>query len=614
MLWVSGQRAGVTPTDHPEDRLFQLLRQRSFAALTLTQFLGAFNDNAFKQLVLLLSFSSALPWIAETPWVAAWGQSAALASFALPFILFGVLTGNLADRFSKRRVMIASNAAEVIVMILGGLAFALGRYEAVLVVLFLMGTQSSFFGPSKYGSIPELTEPRHLSRANGIIQMTTSIAIVMGTALGGKLFDLYEGDLMVAVSIFVSISVVGWLASLLMKSLPAAAPERRIRFNPFGELRRQLGLVRGDRALTLSLVASAFFYLVGAVLMLVINQYGRWLALSGGEIALLLAVLSLGIGFGSLLAAKLSGDRIESGLIPAGLVGMAFCTLGVLIAPSSVNWFRACLFATGLCAGLFSVPIRALIQHLPDPANRGSILGLAEVADFTGIFLAAGVFAVLNGSLGLTPPTMMAVMGGIILLFAAGSVFYTAEFALRFWLAIMIRTVYRVRTEGIGNVPRRGGALLVCNHLSFVDAFLVSVAVGRPVRFMMYRAFFDLPVVGHFARWVKAIPVSAEDGREAKQQSLQHAAQLLRQGELVCIFAEGSISRSGSLLGFRRGLERIARIAGTPILPVALDGVWGSIFSFDRGRFFWKMPKRVPFPVDVSIGEAMPCDAPAWEV
>ena len=604
----------VVSDPHPSPPVLHLLKNRSFLALTVTQFLGAFNDNAFKQLVLLLALSTSLPWISEAGWIGELGQSLGLALFALPFVLFGVLTGCLADRFSKRSVMIAANAGEVCVMALGAGAIFLQRFELVLGVLFLMGLQSAFFGPSKYGSIPEITERSDLSRANGLIAMTTSVAIVLGTALGGGLFEGFEHALLLPTTIFVGISTLGLLASFFLEPLPARAPTRPIAWNPWREARRQWLLVRGHRPLVLSLLASAIFWGIGAAMMLVVNSYGKALGLEGSGIALLLTILSLGIGLGSLAAARLSGERIESGLIPAGLVGMATCAGAVLFEPQSAPWLRACLFGAGVSAGLFSVPIRALIQHLPAPEERGSVLGFSEVLDFVGIFLAAGLVAGLEAGLGLEPAQQLAALGALTLLLALGSIFYTAEFALRFWLALVIRSVYRIRTIGIEHVPPSGGALLVANHLSFVDAFLVSAAIGRPVRFMMYRAFFDTPLVGAFARWVGAIPVSGEDSRSAKEASIEHAAELLRQGELVCIFAEGSISRSGSLLGFRRGLERIASRAGTPILPVSLDGVWGSIFSFEGGRFFWKWPRRLFTPVEVGIGAPMPSTSSAWQV
>lgn len=594
--------------------MLKLLRDRSFSALTLTQFLGAFNDNAFKQLVLLLSLSAGIPWIAELPWAEKYGQALGGALFAAPFVLFGALTGSLADRFSKRSVMVAANALEVLVMGLGALAFHLQSFELVLAAVFLMGAQSSLFGPAKYGAIPELSERRDLTRANALIQLTTFVAIVCGTSLGAWLYDSFAEQLWIPATIYVSISSLGLVASLFMQDVPASAPERRLDWNPPRELARQWRLVRGNRPLVLSLIASSFFFLLGQTLLLVINQYGVWLGLSGTQIGLLLAALSLSIAAGSALASRLSGDRIESGLIPAGLFGVGLSTVGVLIAPESADWLRACMVCAGLSVGLFTVPIRALIQHLPKPEDRGSVLGFSEVADFIGVLLASGLFALLKGGLDLAPPQMLAVLGGLTLLFTLGSAFYTAEFALRFWLTLLVRTLYKLDVRGGDHLPARGGALIVSNHLSFVDAFLVAASVGRPVRFMMYRDFFKLPLVGTFARRMGAIPVSHLDTRAQKQASLEEAAAMLREGHVVCIFAEGSISRSGSLMPFRRGLERIARAAQAPIVPLALDGLWGSIFSYEGGRFFWKRPSRIPYPVSVRIGEPMPYDSTAWQV
>lgn len=594
--------------------MLQLLRSRSFSALTISQFLGAFNDNAFKQLVLLLALSSSLPWIASSPWIASYGQALGSAVFALPFVLFSPLTGQLADRFGKRRIILWANAAEIGVMVLGGVAFLSMRFEAVLVVLLLMGLQSTLFGPAKYGSIPEIVEAKDLSRANALIQMTTFVAIVLGTALGAQLLGAHLDRLLIPAAIFVCFATAGFLASLFMRPLPAADPVRRICFNPVRELVRQYSLVRGDRPLVLAVFGSCLFYVIGAALMLAITSYNEWLDLSAGQVGLLLTLLSLGIAAGSILAGRLSGDRIESGLIPAGLLGMAVAISAVLLAPNSVAWLRVCLVLAGLAAGLFTVPIRALIQHRPSPETKGAVLGFSEVMDFVGVFLASGLYALLNGVLGLDPPTILATLGALTLALTVGSFFYTAEFALRFWLILMIRTLYRIRATGTERIPKSGGAILVCNHLSYVDPFLVSAAIGRPVRFMMYRDFYAVPGIGLFSRLMGAIPVSSEDSLGEKRASMERAAELLRAGELVCIFAEGSISRSGGLMGFRRGLERIARASGAPIVPLALDGVWGSVFSFVGGRFFWKLPRRIPYPVDLSIGEALPAHTRAWQV
>jgi len=593
--------------------VLRTLSNKPFAALALTQFLGAFNDNVFKQLVLLLSISS-LAWVAEIGWAASSGQAVAGALFALPFVLFGALTGSLADRFSKARILQVAKVGEIVVMALACAAIFARSYPVLLAVLFLMGLQSALFGPAKYGSIPELLATRDLSRGNALIQMLTFVAIILGVASGGLLFDGFEHALWVPAAACVGLAVLGTISALGLKRLPPGDPGRRLRWNSAAETARHWRATEGDRALILALIASSFFFLLGATLLYVVNQYGVWLGLRGGTISLLQALIAVGIAGGSVLAARLSGDRIESGLVPLGLGGMAAALLAAQVAPRSIAWLAACLFATGVAAGLFSVPIRALIQHRPRKERKGAILGLGEVLDFGGVLCASALFWLLGGALELDPPGMLTALSVLTALFTLGSFFYTAEWAVRLVVLCLTRTIYRIRSSGARHVPQEGGALLVCNHLSYVDPFLVAAACPRPLRFLMYSTYFELPGVGHFARLMGTVPVAAEDSTAQKRASLQRAAELAASGELVCIFAEGAISRSGSLMPFARGLERIAQRAGVPIVPVALDGVWGSVFSFEGGRALWKRPRRFPYPVAVSFGPPLSSDAPAWLV
>ena len=595
--------------------MFDLLRRnRSFAALLVTQFLGAFNDNAFKQLVLLVSLSVSLTWVAELGWAAESGQALASALFAIPFVTFGALTGTLADRVSKSRIIVISKVLEAAVMALALVAFLLESFPALLGVIFLMGLQSTLFGPSKYGSIPEMVETRDLSRANGLIQMTTFLAIIFGAAVGGQLLESFEGRLWVPALLFLAIAGTGTGTSILIKRLPAADPDRRLTWNVFTEIRSHWRVAAADRTLILCLFASGFFFLVGGTLLLIINQYGTWLELGGGDIGLLLALLSLGIAAGSLLAVKISGDRIEGGLVPLGLLGIALSLLVVRLDPHSINHLRLALVGAGICAGLFTVPIRALIQHRPPRAERGAVLGLSEVMDFTGVLASSAVFYLLHGVLRLEPADMLLVVSLGTVVFLFGTLLFTAEFAVRLALLGLVLGLYRIRAHGRRNLPEEGGGLVVCNHLSFIDGFLVSAACPRPMRFLMYAPYFKLPIVGAFARFMGTVSVSSEDSREAKDASIAAAAEKAASGELVCIFAEGAISRSGALLPFATGLERIATRGNIPIIPAALDRVWGSIFSFDRGKAFFKLPQRFPYPVDVTIGEPLPPETPAWEV
>ncbi|MFT5153695.1 MAG: acyl-[acyl-carrier-protein]-phospholipid O-acyltransferase, partial [Planctomycetota bacterium] len=596
--------------------MFRLLKERSFGALTLTQFLGAFNDNAFKQLVLMLALTTQsldpLEWVASSR-LAEYGQALPATLFSLPFVMFGAVTGSLADRLSKTSIIRFSNLMEVIVMALGLGAFMLYSYDLLMVVIFLMGTQSAIFGPAKYGSIVEIVGRPALSRANAMVQMTTMLAILGGAMLGGVLFDSFGAALWTCGGIYVGTAFAGWLASLLIDKLPAKDPQRRIRMNVFAEMRDHWHATGGNRPLILSIFASSFFYLIGASLLLVVNAYGVSLGLDGSSTAMLNAMTVIGIALGSVLAGHISRDRIEAGLIPLGLAGMACFLFLVQLAPDSIPLLRASLLGLGLSAGLFSIPIRALIQSLPPEDRRGAVLGFSEVLDFAGILVASALFYWMDVSLELAPSQMFLVLGVLVCVFLAGSLVYTIEFAVRLFLLTFTHVLYSIRVSGSDRIPNEGGALIVANHVSFVDAMLLSAACSRRIRFLVHRPFFDSRFIGGFLKRIGALPVGGAD-RDETRDSLEKASRAAQEGELVCIFAEGSITRTGTLLPFARGLERIARKARVPILPIALDRVWGSVFSFEGGRVFWKLPQRIPYPVDLFVGHPLDCETPAWTV
>ena len=594
--------------------MFKLFKNRSFAALTVTQFLGAFNDNAFKQLLIALCAAPVAWMAAEGTWIEDSGSAIVGALFSLPFVVFAASTGTLADRVSKSRIIILAKWGELAIMGLALFAFWLQSFPFLLACLFLMGMQSALFSPSKYGSIPEILEDSQLSRGNALIQSSTMIAIIGGSVLAGVLLDHFPNALWIPGALFVAIAVIGTVSSHAVEPLSAADPERKLTWNAIGELRHHWKATNGDRALILSVFASGFFFLLGGVVLFTVYEYGAWLELSGTQTAIVLGAMMVGIAIGSVLAGRISKDRIESGLVPVGLSGVGFSLIAVSFNPTSAVWLTSCLVGTGISAGLFSVPVRALIQQRPEAKYKGSVLGLSEFVDFSGVFLASGVFYLLDGVFKFSPATVFLALGVGALVFMAGSLFYTMEFVLRLGLLLLVNTIYRLRVAGKHNVPAKGGALLVCNHLSYIDPVFIGAVLSRRIHFMMHRAFFDIPIIGSFARVMGAIPVSAEDSPKEKIRTLQRAADLAAQGRLVCIFAEGGISRSGALLPFMRGLEKIARRAKVPIVPIALDGVYGSIFSFERGKVFWKRPKQVPYPVDVRFGEQLPFNSSASEV
>ena len=610
--------------------MLHLLKERSFGAMVLTQFLGAFNDNAFKQLVVFLATAAAtasvgaqaggaVGWITEHPWGGGLGnlmspQALPPLLFALPFVVLGPLTGSLADRLSKITIIKWANFIEILVMVMATLAFALRDYGLLLVTVLMMGSQSALFGPSKYGCIKELVGERELSRANALIQSSTMIAILAGVFLGGVFRDQLGDLLWIGGLWYVGFATLGWIISLRIETLPAVDPHRRLRWNPMAEFISHWKATEGNRHLILAIIASAFFYMMAATFLLVVVAYGVRMQLSATLTSVLTAMSGLGIIVGAWVAGRVSGDRIEGGLIPLGLIGMAGSLLAIQIAPDSVVLVHACLFSMGIFSGLFTIPVRCLVQGLPREERRGSVQGLSEVMDFIGILLASPLFTLFD-KVGHLDPGEMFFAGGLLFLgFAALSLVFAGEFFVRLVLLGLTHGLYRLRVSGQRHVPEHGGALLVANHVSFIDAILVAAGSPRQVRYLMHRDYFRVPLVGWFARKMGAIPIAAGDGGRAKLETLELAAEHCAAGELVCIFSEGVITRSGMINPFRRGLERIAEQAGVPLIPVALDRVWGSVFSFRGGRFFWKLPTRIFRSIDVCFGAPLPGDTPAPEV
>ena len=386
--------------------------------MTASQFLGAFNDNAFKALVLFLAASLAkdnpLPWVADNRLAQSFGQALPQSLFALPFVLFGPLTGSLADRISKTRIVWWANALEIFVMMLGCLAFILESYTALMVTVFCMGSQSALFGPAKYGIIKELVGPRDLARANSLIQATTMLAILSGMFMGGILVEHFGEDLWRAGAFYIGFATVGWAIALRMEKTPAFEPNKVIRMNPWVTFLEHWAATGKDRALQLAILSSAFFYMMASLFIPVVIAYGAWLGLPEKQTALLNAMTGIGVILGAWLAGRVSGDRVESRLIPIGLAILAGSTLLVLLDDQSVWMLRGSLLLMGLGSGLFTIPIRCLIQGRPRQGARGSIQGLAEVMDFVGILLAGGIFLVLEKALQLTPPQMFLSAGIVV--------------------------------------------------------------------------------------------------------------------------------------------------------------------------------------------------------
>ncbi|MFZ3201647.1 MAG: acyl-[ACP]--phospholipid O-acyltransferase, partial [Candidatus Acidiferrales bacterium] len=537
------------------------------------------------------------------------------ALFALPFILFSMAGGLFADRYSKRSATIGTKALEFAVMAFAIVALYLHSLPMECASVFLISSEAALFGPSKYGLLPELLPEARLSWGNGIIEMGTFLASIAGTMAAGFLAVRYHGREGAAGLLLLACTCAGFVASLGISRVPAANPSRKFRWNPLGDFGAQMKIIRADRVLGWAVLGNTYLFFLAALLQFTIILYGHdILRVDDAHVSYLQAAIGIGIGLGSLAAGYLSGGKIEYGLIPLGAIGMTIFSAFLYHPGQTVTSTLIHLALLGFFGGFFAVPVGALIQHQPAPEQKGGVIAAANLLSFVGIFLAAGAYWVFVSGLHQTARGVF-LDGAILTLVAtAYSVYLLPDSLLRFVLWLATHTVYRIRVEGRENIPETGGALFVANHMSFVDALLLMASTDRPIRFLMFKDIYDLPFIKPFAKMIRVIPISSELHPREMLHSLREATAALRSGEVVCIFAEGEITRIGQLLPFRRGMERIVKGVDAPIVPVALGGIWGSIFSFEGGRFLWKMPRSIPYPVTVSFGKPMPGTATPFEV
>lgn len=585
--------------------------RRGFWSLIVTQFQGAFSENALKQLVIFVVFGLGLSETQKNELV-----PIVMLVFAMPFIIFSMAGGYLADRFSKRSVTIGTKVFEICSAVCALAGLALRSLPLEFAAIFLLDTQGAVFGPSKYGLLPETLPEQELSWGNGIIELGTFLAVISGTIAGGYLSDTFRGRQQWSGVILIVLAVVGTVLSLGISRVPVANPRRQFYANFIAEVWREMREIKKDHVLWLAVLGNTYFWFLGALLQPVIVLYGKdILHLSDTRNGLLQAALAIGIGIGSVAAGYLSGGKIEYGLIPLGAVGLTVFSVALAITHLTFASVLPILALLGFFGGFFAVPINAMIQHRPELEHRGAVLATAGVLSFVGIGpIAAGAYYLLTVVFHLSAPAVFAIGSGLTLVATIAAVALLPDSLLRFVLWFATHSLYRIRVEGRANIPERGGALFVANHMSFVDALLLSASTDRQIRFLMDKDIYEHPFVHPFARILRAIPVSPLQRPRELLKSLREATTAIRNGDVVCIFAEGQITRIGQLLPFRRGFERIMDGVDAPIVPVCLDGVWGSIFSFEGGRFLWKMPRRIPFPVTVSFGRPMPPASSAADV
>jgi len=600
----------------------------SFLALVATQFCVALNDNMFRWLVapigkeLICNRWDGMPEIVKN-WMKpeTLALSIGLACFTLPFLIFAAPAGYFADRFGKRNVMVVCKLAEIIIIGLGITAILLGNVPLMFLMLFILGGQAMMFITSKLSAIPEIVRSDSIAAANGLINMVSMTAIILGNVAGTCLYVATapsgQKNWWMYASALLGVAVCGFLTSLFIQPLPAANPARKIPWNPAGQTIQDFRVLFAKRSLFLAALGSAYFWTIGALSQINIDQFATkhlYPSLPQTEsqqyVGPLLAVLTLGIGGGALLAGILARGKVELGLVPFGGLGIALTSVLLFAVPGGTAEHTASngcylttgllLLAMGITAGLYDIPLQAFLQDRSPPESRGSIMAAYNFLAFAGMLAAAGVYWLLSGPLRLSAPAIFLV-GGLVTLPVTVLIIRRLPFeTTRLLVRMLVASVYRVRIEGLENVPA-SGVLVVANHVSWADGILLGLACPRHPRMVAFSEYFENPWLGWFGRLGRIIPIGTS--RKSMVESIRLAREALRNGEIVCIFPEGGITRTGEMQEFRPGFLSILKDTGAPVVPVYLGGLWGSILSFEGGKFFWKLPKRWRYPVSIRFGQ-----------
>lgn len=585
-------------------------QSRSFKALMVAQFIGAFNDNAFKIIISLLAIK-----MLASPEAAAKFVSFIGLIFMLPFVIFSPYAGMIADRFPKRSILVTLEGVKFLNMILAFFSLLSGNLWFSCFVLFLLMVESAFFSPAKYGILPEILKEQELSRGNGFLQMWTFIAIIAGTATGGRLLEVFGDRVYLAALILVILAAVGFVASLFIKAQSMPEVRREFKVNIFAEITDGLKAIHKDRGLFLTLLALCYFSFLGAAFQMNILIYGSHiLHLAQSQTSFLLVAVLSGIALGGVIAGWFSEKKIELGLVPLGSMGIClFCFLLGFVPKDSTGAIIN-LFFLGMCAGFYTVPLNAFYQRYSPSEKRGQYLAALNIISSGSVLLASGFLWLLSGKLGINPAGLFLILGVLTI----GVTFYiikvlpTALVRLINWL--IAHSIYNFRAVGVENVPDKGGALIVSNHISFVDAILILACLKRPVRFIMVKEMYNLPIINLLCRALRVIPIDPKAGPKAILSTLNESRNAIKQGELVCIFPEGHLSRTGNMLPFQKGLEFIMKDMDAPIIPIYLDNIWGSIFSYSDGKYFWKIPQSTRYPVSLIFGKPMAGSSKVFQV
>ncbi|WP_181388355.1 MFS transporter [Vibrio albus] len=591
-----------------------LLTQRRFLPYFITQFFGAFNDNIFKNILLLFvafAATDTLP-VSSNLFI-----NLAAGLFILPFFLFSATAGALADKYDKDWFIRRVKQAEIGIMILGAIGFLTHSYLTLLLLLFLMGTQSAFFGPVKYALLPQHLNQRELVSGNALVETGTFLAILLGT-IGAGIIASHEHSVTIAAAAVVLFALTGYLASRYIPLTPAADPKASVRWRPIRHTRHTLSIARSDRIIQQAIMAISWFWFLGACYLTQFPNFTH-LHLNGSEsaVSFLLALFSIGIALGSLLCAKLSNHRIEYGLVP---IGSFFITIFGALMPLSIPeqlpefttftqfivfpslWpVFASLLLLGASGGVFIVPLYTLLQQRAKATERSQVIAANNIYNALFMVGSALLGIVTLSVLKMSIPELFVLLAVLNLIMAVYLFFQAPIFVTRFLVWFLTHTMYRVTHKNLHHLPEEGGALIVCNHVSYMDALLLSAVCPRLIRFVMEEEYANLPPLRRFLKRAGVIPI-AQDNNRSIRRAFTEVEQALHDGHLVCIFPEGRLTSDGEMNEFMRGMDIILRRSPVPVIPMALKGLWGSYFSRYKGRACKGLPERFWSKLEIEAG------------
>jgi len=600
---------------------FSLLRQRRFAPFFWTQFFGAFNDNVFKTALLAILTYEALSWTSMNVSLL---NNLIPGLFILPFVVFSATAGQLADKFEKSRLARYVKVLEIIIMAVAAAGWMTHTLWLLILAIVGMGVHSTIFGPVKYAYLPQQLRQDELVGGNGIIEMGTFVGILLGEVLGAVLVVHKPWGTELVAGGTLAIAVIGWLFSRGIPLTPAAEPGLKINWNPITETVRNLGFSRKNRPVFLAMLANSWFWFYGAIVLAQFPLYAKnYLHGDHSVFVLLLTVFSLGVGAGSLLCERLSGHKVEIGLVPFGAIGLSIFGLDLFLASLAYTNTAAVDMAgfvqqhgswrilfdcvmIGLFGGLYIVPLFAVIQTRCDRRHLSRTIAGMNIMNALFMVVAALVAMVLLQS-GFTIPQIFLVTAILNALVALYIFTVVPEYLVRFVAWILIHTIHRVHTVNRDRIPDEGAAVLVCNHVSYVDAIVIMAVSPRPIRFVMDHRIFKIPVLAWLFKTAKAIPIApAKENPELMERAFAQIAAALEDGDLVCIFPEGKLTSTGEMNEFRGGIRKIVERTPVPVIPMALSGLWGSMWTRSAGNPFQRSFKRGPLSaLQLAVGDAV---------